>query len=135
MIRLIREGGGEVLLPVAISQPTDDAQLQALTEAHHRDLEHNWGTLASTVRGVRAHHEILADLARAESVPIADPASVLPRDASTFRDVCHLTPTAHERLGTWLASTIAAVAAGGAATAPPTSDVGPSRATTSTRTR
>ncbi len=126
MVRLIRGNGGEILLlPVAISQPTDDARLQARTEAHHRDLEHNWGNLASTVRGARAHQEILAALARDESVPIADPTSVLPRDGSTFRDICHLTPTAHERLGAWVAATIAERVPTDETSAQPASDVGP----------
>lgn len=126
IIRLTRDAGGEVLLlPVAISQPTDDSRLQARTEAHHRDIEHNWGDLASTVRGVRTHRDILAALARDESVPIADPTSVLPRDGSTFRDICHLTPTAHERLGAWVAATIAARVPADETSAQPTSDVGP----------
>lgn len=51
-----------------------------------------WGKPEYVVRGIEAHNEIVRTLARGADLILVDQEARIPKDASHFRDICHLTP-------------------------------------------
>ena len=107
MISAARKAGAQVVLSTfAIGLPTEDQALASHIEAGEARMQHFWGRIEPTRIGVAAHNEVVGRLAAESSLPVADVAGAMPRDGLHFGDICHLTPTGEEILGTQIADAI-----------------------------
>ena len=71
-------------------------------------MRHFWGNLSSSVAGVRAHHQVVEQLAAQLNLPLARVAEAIPHDIEHFGDICHLTDAGNEILGRIVAAAIRA---------------------------
>ena len=92
-----------VLVPEAISYPTEDKNLFAIQTKQEALLRHFWGNLNSMVVGLEKHKEIMIALAKDLSLPIVEVADSLPHTSEYFIDISHLTDAGNEILGTKMA--------------------------------
>jgi lysophospholipase L1-like esterase len=99
IIRLAKQRGSAVVLSTfAISYPTDDQDLLRTLKQQEPIMEHFWGTLGATARGVDAHNGVMKDLADKHELPLAGVSQFIPRDEQHFKDMCHLTDAGYEAL-------------------------------------
>ena len=70
-------------------------------------MSHFWGTLDSAILGLQAHQEVISSLAAEHHLTFADPTPLLPKDSTTFKDLCHLTPQGISQLAPFIAEAIA----------------------------
>jgi lysophospholipase L1-like esterase len=99
IISLATERGSSVVLSTfAISYPTEDQHLLRTLRQQEPIMEHFWGTLAATARGVEAHNTVMKELADQHELPLASVSQFMPRDGQHFKDMCHLTDVGYEAL-------------------------------------
>jgi lysophospholipase L1-like esterase len=92
-------GARVVLATFALAWPTDDSDLRDRIVDQEPLMEHFWGRIESTVLAVRAHNQVLREVAAQHGVPLADVAAAMPRDGAHFGDLCHLTRSGNLVLG------------------------------------
>ena len=104
IVAIARERGDPLaLMSFAIHVP-DDYSFDAFEEKrldyrNHTMAINDWGHPENVVAGVEAHNRALAEVAgAAPEVLFVDQAALMPRGATWFDDVCHLTPVGASRL-------------------------------------
>jgi hypothetical protein len=100
-------GARVVLCSFAVALPTDDPQLEARVRDAEPVMEHFWGNLDSTLLGVAAHNQAIADIASRRGLPLAPVAALIPRDSGHFLDLCHFTAEGNRILGEAVADAVA----------------------------
>lgn len=95
-----------VVATFAIALPTDDERLAARIRSEEPVMRHFWGSVPSTIAGVRAHNEVVEALARQLDLPLARVAEAMPHDGAHFGDICHLTDEGNDVLGRVVAAAV-----------------------------
>jgi lysophospholipase L1-like esterase len=104
IIESAHERGVQVaFIQMATGWPTDDEDLAAIIRANEGPMSHFWGDLDSALLGLQAHRKVIAELASEYNLAIADPIPLLPKDTTTFKDLCHLTPQGIAQLAPFIA--------------------------------
>jgi lysophospholipase L1-like esterase len=97
MVEYCKSNGIKVVLATfAVSYPTDDEALRRHLQAEEPKMEHFWGKLDATVRGVNLHNAAIMSEGQRLNVPVAPVADLIPKDGRHFIDLCHLTTPGYE---------------------------------------
>jgi lysophospholipase L1-like esterase len=110
IIEIARRRGARVVLSTfAISYPPADAALAERLRTNEPTMEHFWGKLGATVRGVQTHNDVMRRLSAVKHLPLADVADSIPKDSQHFIDLCHLTEAGYAKVVAALVPSIAEV--------------------------